>query len=98
MTDPADLSATEAARRLRDGSLTALALTEALLDRVAAARMVGCEFRRRALIGVIERRAHEAVAIVEVVVEERRRHAGLRGDLLHAQAAHAPAGDHRRTA
>ena len=36
MTDPADLSATEAARRLRDGSLTATALTEALLDRVAA--------------------------------------------------------------
>jgi Asp-tRNA(Asn)/Glu-tRNA(Gln) amidotransferase A subunit family amidase len=36
MTDLADLSATEAARRLRDGSLTATALTEALLDRVAA--------------------------------------------------------------
>ncbi|TDH64134.1 amidase [Dankookia rubra] len=36
MTDPADLPATAAARRLRDGSLTAMDLTEALLDRVAA--------------------------------------------------------------
>ena len=35
MTHPADLPATEAARRLRDGSLTAVALTEALLDRIA---------------------------------------------------------------
>jgi Asp-tRNA(Asn)/Glu-tRNA(Gln) amidotransferase A subunit family amidase len=36
MTHLADLSATEAARRLRDGSLTATALCEALLDRIAA--------------------------------------------------------------
>lgn len=36
MTDLADLSATAAARRLQDGSLTATALTEALLDRIAA--------------------------------------------------------------
>ncbi|MCB4820992.1 amidase [Roseicella aerolata] len=36
MTDLADLPATEAVRRLRDGSLTAAALTEALLDRIAA--------------------------------------------------------------
>ncbi|MFC7474916.1 amidase [Dankookia sp. GCM10030260] len=36
MTDLADLPATEAARRLRAGSLSAAALTEALLDRVAA--------------------------------------------------------------
>jgi Asp-tRNA(Asn)/Glu-tRNA(Gln) amidotransferase A subunit family amidase len=33
---PADLPATEAARRLRDGTLTATALMEGLLDRVAA--------------------------------------------------------------
>jgi Asp-tRNA(Asn)/Glu-tRNA(Gln) amidotransferase A subunit family amidase len=36
MTELADLPATEAVRRLRDGSLTAAALTEALLDRIAA--------------------------------------------------------------
>ena len=36
MTDLADLPATEAARRLRAGSLTAAALTEALLARIAA--------------------------------------------------------------
>ena len=36
MTHLADLSATEAARRLRDGRLTATALCEALLDRIAA--------------------------------------------------------------
>ena len=36
MTDLADLSATQAAHRLRDGSLSATALVEALLDRVAA--------------------------------------------------------------
>jgi Asp-tRNA(Asn)/Glu-tRNA(Gln) amidotransferase A subunit family amidase len=36
MTDLADLPATEAARRLRAGSLTATALTEALLARIAA--------------------------------------------------------------
>ena len=35
MTELADLPATEAARRLRDGTLSATALTEALLDRIA---------------------------------------------------------------
>lgn len=35
MTDLADLSATEAARRLREGGLSATALIEALLDRIA---------------------------------------------------------------
>ncbi|SDC42753.1 amidase [Belnapia rosea] len=35
MTDPATLSAAEAARRIRDGRLSATALTEALLDRIA---------------------------------------------------------------
>jgi Asp-tRNA(Asn)/Glu-tRNA(Gln) amidotransferase A subunit family amidase len=36
MTDPATLSATEAARRIRDGRLSATGLTEALLARIAA--------------------------------------------------------------
>ncbi|TCZ66839.1 amidase [Roseicella aquatilis] len=36
MTDLADLTATEAARRLREGDLSASDLTEALLDRIAA--------------------------------------------------------------
>jgi Asp-tRNA(Asn)/Glu-tRNA(Gln) amidotransferase A subunit family amidase len=36
MTELADLPATEAARRLRAGALSAAALTEALLDRIAA--------------------------------------------------------------
>jgi len=36
MTDPADLSAAEAARRIRAGRLTATALMEAHLDRIAA--------------------------------------------------------------
>ncbi|MBB5694979.1 amidase [Muricoccus pecuniae] len=36
MTDPSILTATEAARRLRDGNLTATALMEALLDRARA--------------------------------------------------------------
>ena len=36
MTDPATLPATEAARRIRAGSLSATALTEALLARIAA--------------------------------------------------------------
>ncbi|MDO9708323.1 amidase [Paracraurococcus lichenis] len=36
MTELADLPATDAARRLREGSLSAAALTEALLDRIAA--------------------------------------------------------------
>ena len=36
MTDPATFSATEAARRIRDGRLSATALTEALLARIAA--------------------------------------------------------------
>ncbi|MBK1662566.1 hypothetical protein CKO45_30790, partial [Paracraurococcus ruber] len=36
MTYLADLPATTAARRLRDGTLSAADLTEALLDRIAA--------------------------------------------------------------
>ncbi|WP_043363925.1 amidase [Belnapia sp. F-4-1] len=36
MTDPSTLSATEATRRVRDGRLSATALTEALLARIAA--------------------------------------------------------------
>ena len=55
--------------------------------------LIGRHLRRRPLVGVVERRLHEAVAVVEVVVEERGRYAGLRRDLLDAQAAHAAAGD-----
>jgi Asp-tRNA(Asn)/Glu-tRNA(Gln) amidotransferase A subunit family amidase len=40
MTDPADLSATEALRRLRNGRLSAAVLAEAALDRIAAREKV----------------------------------------------------------
>jgi hypothetical protein len=43
---------------------------------------------------VLERRAHEPVAIVEVVVDQRDGDARLGRDLLDAQAPHAAARDH----
>ena len=51
-------------------------------------------WRRGALVGVVERRPHEPVAIAEVVVDQRDGDARLRGDGLDAEAAHAAAGDH----
>jgi len=43
---------------------------------------------------VVERRAHEPVAIAEVVVDQRDGDVRLRRDLLDAQPAHAAPGDH----
>ncbi len=73
-------------RTARSSSSSARSAVRTAVEAVLAGGLAP-ERRRRCLLGgVLERRANQARAAGEVVVEKRGRHTGLRGDLLDAKA------------